>query len=340
MKSQNEEGIIITLLSLKFQRLLEERGKKALELARDEMLKENIKIECKEVRDAMEYFMNKYWNDVMRPALLSIVCEAVGGDLTSPLNVAISSILISGAVDIHDDIIDKSKVKYGRQTVYGKFGKDIALLVGNALLFKGLTLLNEIKELPEKTKSTVFKTLKDMFFELGDAEATELKYRKCAIPSLSDYLKLIEKKAADVEAHTRVAAILGGANISVIKKLGRYGRLLGMLIVMRDDVLDLLDDQELKNRILKEHLPLPIICVCQDKEARSKLNALLQNGKITKKRVKLIRQFVEKNGGIETSMKIMKELAKETLSLLKQLKIHNKNYLKMFVKFMLTINPH
>lgn len=304
------------------------------------MLKENIKIECKEVRDAIEYFMNTYWNDFMRPALLSIVCEAVSGDPSSTLNVAISSILIGGAVDVHDDIIDKSKVKYGRQTVYGKFGKDIALLVGNALLFKGFTFLNEIKELPEETKSAVFKTLKDMFFELGDAEAMELRYRKCVMPSLSDYLKLIEKKAADVEAHTRIAAILGGANINVIEKLGKYGRLLGMLIIMRDDILDLLDDHELKSRILKEHLPLPVICLCQDEEVKSKLNDLLQNGRITKKRVKLIRQFIKKNGGIEKSMKIMKELAKEALSLLKQLKIKNKKNFQILIKFMLAINPH
>jgi len=326
-----------TEFSEKFQSLLDERGRKALEITREVISKEYTKIECKEVRGAIEYFMNKYWNDVMRPALLSIVCEAVGGNPSSTVNLAISSILIGGAIDIHDDIIDESKVKYGRQTVYGKFGKDVALLVGNALLFKGLTILGEIKELPEEKKGAIFKILKDMFFELGDAEAMELRYRKCVIPSLSDYLKLLEKKAADVEAHARLAAIFGGASITEIEKLGRYGRLLGTLIIMRDDILDLLDDQELKSRILKEHLPLPIICVCQDEGVKSKLFSLLQNGRITKRKIKLIQEFIEEKGGIVMSMKIMKKLAKEALSLLRQLRIKNKSQLRMLITFTLKI---
>jgi len=78
------------------QRLLEERGRKALEMARKTVLEE--KIECKEVREALKYFMTEYWHDVARPALLSLVCEAVGGDpyITTP--IAIPMTLISGAI--------------------------------------------------------------------------------------------------------------------------------------------------------------------------------------------------------------------------------------------------
>ena len=74
-----------------------------------------------------------------RPALFSLVCEAVGGDPDITMPIAISITLISGAIDIHDDIIDQSKTKGDQPTVFGKFGKDIALLVGDALMFKGFT---------------------------------------------------------------------------------------------------------------------------------------------------------------------------------------------------------
>ncbi|KPV61704.1 MAG: Short chain isoprenyl diphosphate synthase [Candidatus Bathyarchaeota archaeon BA2] len=126
------------------QKTLEERGRKALEMARNEVLQEEI--ECKETREALKYFITEYWHDLARPALLSLACEAVGGypDITTP--IAIPMTLISGAIDIHDDIIDRSKVKGSRLTVLGKFSKGIALLVGDALLFKGFTLLHKAVE--------------------------------------------------------------------------------------------------------------------------------------------------------------------------------------------------
>ncbi|MFX0203169.1 MAG: hypothetical protein ACFFCW_44255, partial [Candidatus Hodarchaeota archaeon] len=58
-------------------KLFEERGAKALEIARKEILSERI--ECKEISDALTYFMTKYWLDTARPTLLSLACEAVGG---------------------------------------------------------------------------------------------------------------------------------------------------------------------------------------------------------------------------------------------------------------------
>ena len=64
--------------------------------------------------------MTQYWHDVTRPALLSLICEAVCGDpyITTPIGVSMT--LISGGIDIHDDIVDQSKSKGPQQTVYGK----------------------------------------------------------------------------------------------------------------------------------------------------------------------------------------------------------------------------
>ena len=52
-------------------------------------------------------------------------------------------VLLAGAADIHDDIMDKSPKKELKLTVFGKFGQDIAILSGDALLLKGIYLLRE-----------------------------------------------------------------------------------------------------------------------------------------------------------------------------------------------------
>ena len=265
------------------QKIFKNRGTKALEMARKEILQE--KIECKEVKEALTYFMTQYWHDLARPSLLSLVCEAVGGDpeLTTP--IAIPMTLISGAIDIHDDIIDQSKRKYGRPTIYGKYGKDVALLVGDALLFKGLTLLNKATEngiSPEKMR-IIIDIVKNMFFELGDAEALELQFRGNLDVSPEEYLRVVRKKAADVEAHTRIGGVLGDGSEGEIEALGKYGRLLGMLIILRDDWIDIMDSEEIRNRIKKESIPLPLIFALQSPNIKEKIEPILKKNLITKK---------------------------------------------------------
>jgi len=217
------------------QRIFRKRGSKALEMTRKEILSE--KIESKEAREALKYFITKLWQDRSRPSLMSIVCEAAGGDPEQTTSIAISLSLTSGAMDVHDDIIDQSRSKYGHATVYGKYGKDIALLVGDALLFKGLTLLNRAMEIniSSEKKRTILDIIRNMFFELGDAEAIELEFRGKLDVSPDRYLRVLRKKAADVEAHTRISAILACAKSQQIEALGEYGRVLGMLILLREN---------------------------------------------------------------------------------------------------------
>lgn len=290
------------------QQIFKKRGTKPLEIAREEILKE--KIECKEAKEALKYFMTEYWHDLARPTLLSLACEAVGGDpeLTTP--IAVSMILISGAIDMHDDIIDRSKIKNGRPTVYGKFGKDIALLVGDALLFKGLTLLNEgfQKKISSQKMLLIIDVIQKTFFELGDAEALELQLRGRIDILPEEYLQIVRKKAADVEAHIRIGAILGDASEKEIQTLGKYGRLLGMMIILRDDWIDIIDLQESRHRIKKECLPMPILYALKDPKIKPKLSLILSNATINMRTVEVIRELTLKAKTIGQFEKLMREL--------------------------------
>jgi len=316
------------------QKIFTERGSKALEMARKEILQE--KIECKEVREALNYFMTEYWHDLARPALLSLACEAVGGDPEMTTPVAIPMILISGAIDIHDDIIDQSKIKGSRPTVLGKFGKDIALLVGDALLFKGFTLLHEAVEkgIPAEKVAVIVDIIKRTFFELGDAEALELQFRGRINITPEEYLRVVRKKAADVEAHTRISAILGGGSKEEIEVLGEYGRLLGMLILLRDDLIDMIDFEEATHRIRKEHLPLQVLYALKNPKIKSTLSSILLKKTITKKDAEKILEVIDKASGFRHVAELMQKLAKNASKPLKSFK-QNKHYLKLLIEAML-----
>jgi len=289
------------------QRVLEERGNKALKMARQAVLEE--KIECKEAREALHYFMTQYWNDRTSPTLLSLACEAVDGDLDAIATFAKSMILVGGAVDIHDDLVDQSKRKDQRPTVYGKFGESIALLVGDAILFKGFSLLYEACRhiSPDKMVSIV-STLKDFFFELGDAEALELKLRMRRDVKPEEYLYVVEKKAADLEGLMRIGTIIGDGSEKEIELLGRYGRVLGMLSILRDDFIDMNYFEEIAHRIAYECLPLPILYALEDPKAKSRISAILSKKKLTEKDTELLYEIVKNANGFKQLKEKMKEL--------------------------------
>ena len=313
------------------EKILNERGSKALEAARNEILQEEI--ECKEAREALTYFMTQYWHNVFEPALLSLACEAVGGDpdITTPFSVPM--ILISGAIDIHDDIIDQSKNKGLRPTVLGKFGKDIALLAGDALLFKGFKLLYEAVEkgIPAEKVTAILDIIKKTFFELGDAEALELRFRGRIDVTPEEYLYVVRKKAADVEAHTHISAIFGGGSKEEIEALREYGRLLGMMMILRDDLLDMIDFDEAVHRFKKESLPLPILYAQQNLEIKPVLTSILQKKLMRKKDAKAILSTTEKAGGIDCFKKMMQELASNACESINLLRC-NQQYLKLLTK--------
>jgi geranylgeranyl diphosphate synthase type I len=302
------------------QKLFKERGTKALEIAREEILKE--KFESKQVKDALTYFMLQYWHDLARPTLLSLTCEAVGGDLEKTLPIAVPMILISGAIDIHDDIIDQSEIKDGRLTVYGKFGKDVALIVGDILLFKGHTLLQQavengisVREFPK-----IAGIIQKLFFELADAEALEFQFRGRLEVKPEEYIQLVQKKAGDVEAHTRIGAIVGGGSNEEIEALGHYGRLLGMLILLRDDWIDMITPEEIKHRIKKECLPLPILYAAKNRKAKSQIAQILQKRIVTRKDVRRVLKITQEAKGFESLKKFMEKITEDALLSLEQLK--------------------
>ena len=315
-------------------RLFRERGGGVLEEARKIVLQD--KLESKEVYEALTYFMTEYWHDTARPAILSLVCEGVGGDPRVTTPIAIPMTLISGALDIHDDIIDQSREKRSRLTVLGKFGRDVALLTADALLFKGFTLLYKAieKGIPIDKLSTIVQVIEKMFFELGDAEALELNLRRRVDTAPESYLHVLRKKAADVEAHTRIGAILGGGSEADVEALGNYGRALGMLIILRDEWIDTVYLKEARHRVEREAPPIPILYAMQKPEARHTILSIISKKKLSVKDVETLREITEEADGFKHLETLMKRLAAEAYTYIKDVK-QNREYLELIVKAVL-----
>lgn len=255
--------------------IIKEKGEKSVELARQSVLQEPI--EYKPFKEALNYFI-KDWNDMLHPALISLAQEAVSGIPNKITQLGAAVVLLAGGADVHDDIIDQSVTKNSKPTVFGKFGNDIAILTGDALLLTGTYILHQaIETLHQDKKDSVLNIVKQAFFETSSAEAKEASLRGKTEYSVQDYLDIIRHKSAVSEACTKIGAILGNGTLEEIEILGHFGRTYDVLLTIRDEFIDTFEKDEIRNRRDKECLPLPIIIAFQDNSRKMEILQLLQD---------------------------------------------------------------
>ncbi len=255
--------------------IMQNRGQIAVEKSKQFALQDDTGY--KPLNEAVKYFMDEFWFDFLHPALISLACEAVGGKVEKTVNIGAAIVLLAGAADIHDDIIDESMIKEPYPTVFGKFGRDLAILAGDALLLKGLYVLHDgCVPLSKQQKQGVLESVKRAFLEICGSEAKEASLRGKTDISEEDYLGIIRQKAAASEASTRIGAILGGGTKKEIEILGHYGRTHGVLFTLRNEFIDIFEADELKNRIEKECLPLPVLLALKDSSTRTEILQLLK----------------------------------------------------------------
>ena len=318
-------------LVLQARALLYEWGQKGLDLARKIMNEEKIPYEPLKV--AIDYFMSS-WEDVLHPALLSLSCEAVGGNPEVTINVAAAMVLLAGGADLHDDIIDQSVVKDSKPTVFGKFGKDLTVLTGETLLFKGLYALHEACEtLPKNQKQSILELTKQAFYGISSAEAKETSLRG-KTDSAEEYLEMIKMKSAVSEATMKIGAILGEGSFEQIEVLGHYGKTLGVLFTLRDEFIDVFELDELRNRYEKECLPLPILFTFKNPKKADEITRLLSEKRLSENEVKRLLDIVVDSKETIELKKEMRSMIKRENQNLRLIKLHRSAFMLLLNSMM------
>jgi len=311
--------------------ILKQRSKKSHEIATKILLSE--KFENKTIQRAMRYFIEE-WQEVKHPGLLSIACEAVGGNPEKVHEIGAALLFLLGSAHIHDDIIDKSKYKNQRLTIYGKFGEDIALLVGDALLFEGLLLLHYFCEkLSLQERTTVLNMVKSAFFEIGCGEANEIVLRKRSNFSPKKVLAYLNMRAAMAEAVMKIGACIGGGDKKEIEILGQYGRILGLLAAIREEFIDTFEFQEIVSRYRNEILPLPILYALQDRKKGEKIANVILQEEIDEKNLGSFIDLIMNTKNVNLLKEIMRKKVEKGYSLVYIFK--NKDILRLLLNSML-----
>ena len=274
------------------QRIFNKRGRLALCKAKTEICSRFPKDD--DVSRALRYFAEVTLRDVLPvfPALISISCEAVGGEAERTTSVGGAIILIAGAADIHDDVIDQSLAKGAKPTVFGKFGKEVAILAGDVLLAVGLAWLQkECEKISKEQGGKILDIMEQAIVDISQAEAQETRMRAEKDLSAEAYSDALDLKAVVPELNMRIGAILGNGSAENVKTLGHFGRIFGIVSTVAEEFMDLLELAELQNRLRNDNPPLPLLQALQNPSVKTQIMSI-KGKSLTNKDLREIRRLV------------------------------------------------
>ncbi|PZQ73680.1 MAG: octaprenyl diphosphate synthase [Variovorax paradoxus] len=173
----------------------------------------------------------------LRPALLLLMCGALGYTGEQRFNLAAVVEFIHTATLLHDDVVDESTMRRGRPTANESFGNAASVLVGDFLYSRAFQMMLDSRNM------RVMEILADATNVIAEGEVLQLMNMGDASLDETAYLHVIRSKTAKLfEASTQLAAVLAGAPPDMEAACARYGQALGTAFQVVDDVLDYAGD--------------------------------------------------------------------------------------------------
>jgi octaprenyl-diphosphate synthase len=169
----------------------------------------------------------------IRPRLLLLFARALGFEGAERFELAAIVEFIHTATLLHDDVVDESSMRRGRQTANALFGNAASVLVGDFLYSRAFQMMVGVGNL------RVLDVLADATNVIAEGEVLQLLNMHEPDVAVEDYLRVIRYKTAKLfEASARLGAVLGSATPQVEECCADYGRSLGTAFQLIDDLLD------------------------------------------------------------------------------------------------------
>lgn len=189
-------------------------------------------IEPPELAEAVRYALTQKGKKV-RASLLTLSCEAVGGNVTQAMVPAVVVEMIHNTSLVLDDVIDAAETRRGRSTINHRWGNNMALIACDALL---ALAIKQASRSNAKITAAIIECAANSMLSLAEGEALELVRKDY---TLKDYYKIAERKTASLfSASSEIGALVGGGTDREIKALKHYGTCIGTAFQIKDDILD------------------------------------------------------------------------------------------------------
>ncbi len=235
----------------------------------------------------------------IRPALFYLALGFWGEEPASHLPVALAIELIHTATLVHDDVIDCSVKRRGKQTINAVWGQQTAVLTGDYLFAEAFSLLAAYGNIDVLRRMAAL--VKEI--SVGEIQQQQECYR--ADISYDDYYGRISKKTASFfSACTSCAGLVSGADNECLAALSEYGFHLGMAYQIIDDLLDFLGSEEITGKPVGEDLrqgivTLPVLHLLTVSPQRSEFAAKISRRQIDDQFISTITHELKENKCLE-----------------------------------------
>jgi octaprenyl-diphosphate synthase len=253
----------------------------------------------------------------LRPLSVLLAARACG--YTGGQHVEAAAIIefIHTATLLHDDVVDGSEMRRGRDTANHVFGNQASVLVGDYLYSRSFQMMVSLDDL------RIQGVMADATNTIAMGEVLQLMNAHDPDTTEERYFEVIYRKTARLfEAGAQMAAILADASPAIEQAMIAYGRHLGTAFQLVDDALDYTADREELGKNLGDDLAegkptLPVIYALTHAapEAAARLRAGIEAGGLDD--LAAITQTIESSGGLEYTARLAqreRDLAVEALA--------------------------
>lgn len=216
----------------------------------------------------------------MRPLLTVLAARAIGYEGSEHLQLAAIVEFIHTSTLLHDDVVDESNMRRGRETANAMFGNSASVLVGDFLYSRSFQMMSELNNL------RIMDILSDATNIIAEGEVLQLM--NCNDPDTTEdsYMQVIYCKTAKLfEAATRLAAVIANQDQATELAMLNYGKHLGTAFQLVDDIMDYTADaQEMGKNVGddlaegKPTLPLLYAMAHGNEQQRKMIRSAIENG--------------------------------------------------------------
>ncbi|MBK8385451.1 MAG: polyprenyl synthetase family protein [Candidatus Accumulibacter sp.] len=232
-------------------------------LAVDAVIRQRLHSDVVLVRQVAEYIVQS-GGKRLRPALVLLSAGAL--DYRGKHHHELAAVIefIHTATLLHDDVVDASDLRRGRETANAMFGNSASVLVGDFLYSRAFQMMVSVNDM------RIMRVLSDATNVIAEGEVLQLMNCHDAGVDEAGYLQVIRYKTAKLfEAAAQLGAIIGGGGESVVQTMATYGMHLGTAFQLIDDVLDysgaeLETGKHLGDDLAEGKPTLPLIFVLQN----------------------------------------------------------------------------
>jgi octaprenyl-diphosphate synthase len=243
------------------------------------VIRQQLYSEVPLVNQVSEYIISAGGKRI-RPVLVLLIANAYAYKGTAHHSLAAVIEFIHTATLLHDDVVDESSLRRGKETANALFGNAASVLVGDFLYSRAFQMMVTVGN------ARVMQIVADATNVIAEGEVLQLLNMHNPDVNEEDYLRVIRSKTAKLfEAAAQLGALISGADEAGIEAAGEYGRSLGTAFQLIDDVLDYSGNAaEIGKNVgddLREGKPtLPLIYLMENgtSEQRELVRSCIENG--------------------------------------------------------------